>query len=448
LLGGLLLFGLFLTLAVLQVLANRVHRTTNADLLAAFAGAVIEERPVTSVEWPQWRGVHRDGVVKWLGLLADWPRTGPERLWRADGGESYSSFAVLGGRVYTLLSSNNQEQVVCWNAATGEEIWRQGYDRPNANIEYGNWPRSTPTLDGDRIYTVGPSGRFQCRMSADGHLLWEHDLVQQYGGRVPRWGIASSPLVDGNLVIVTPGGADGHSVAAFDKGTGREVWTALNDPPGYSSPIAITVGGERQVVVFTGDSLVGLKADKGLERWRYPWPTEFQVNAATPLEFTAKVNGRPEQFLFITSGYTQGCALLNVTTEGPTGCVVRLVYQSNELCSHFSSPVRYRDHVYGFNETVLTCMDLRTGEVRWKKRGFQKGSLLLAEEPNGSAMLVVLGEEGNLALFAATPEDRPEIAKARPLRRRCWPQPVLAEGRLYIRDEEQILCLKLARTEK
>lgn len=451
LLLSLMLFGLFGALAAHQIQVRKSHKVGDVELVKQLSsGEILPEPPPPAsqaAEWPQWRGLRRDGVAHTDHLLTDWPRQGPTRLWSAEGGESYSSFAVAGGRLYTMMHKDEQEQIVCLKADTGDEIWRQGYPRPAARIEYGNWPRATPTLDGDRVYTVGPTGRFQCRSIADGELRWEKDLLTEYGAKLPKWGMTFSPLIERNLVIATPGGAEGNSVVAFDKMTGAEVWKALNHPAGYSSPIAITVGDkeERQIVVFTGHSLIGLAAADGKLRWRFTWATDFEVNAATPIAFQARLGDKVEQFVFITSGYKKGCALLNIRSDGQGGFVARRVYENNLLCCHFSSPVRHREYVYGFNETELTCMDIRTGEVRWTKRGYRKGSLILAEDPAGKGTLIVMGEEGTLALLEATPEEPRVLAEARPLRRRCWPLPVLAEGRYYLRDEEQILCLQAIR---
>ena len=219
--------------------------------------------------------------------------------------------------------------------------------------------------------------------------------------------------------------------------------------PAFSSPIAIPVGDSEQVVFFTAAGVVGLSADEGTLLWRYPWETSFGVNAATPIAFQAKTGDQVHQYVFITSGYKTGCALLRVDGNKTSGFEAKPVFTSSNLASHFSTPVRYQDHVYGFDEEILTCLSLRTGEVRWRKRGYHKGSLLLVRNPKGGAHLVVLGEAGKLALLEATPEggvDGPvPVAEERtPLRRRCWPMPVLAAGRLYLRDETQIVCLKIA----
>ncbi len=321
---------------------------------------------------------------------------------------------------------------------------------------------------------MGAAGRFQCRVAATGRLVWEKDLLKEYRAPNLRWGTAFSPLVDGDLVFTNPGGPNGNSLAAFDRKTGEERWHSLDDPAGYSSPVAIDVEGERQIVFFTGHSLVGVTAKEGKLRWRFAWPTPNAVNAATPITFRALIDGKEQPFVFISSGYGKGCALVALVSQRGKIDAVR-VFESNSFCSHFGSPVRVGDHVYGFNETKLVCLNLRTGKEIWGKNGFKKGSLLAVHDTldrptlgasaigllgsplgGGPALasaallsardgyLLILGEEGKLALMKATPDEAAIVVEApRLMGRRCWTMPVLADGRLLLRDEDKILCLDL-----
>jgi outer membrane protein assembly factor BamB len=389
--------------------------------------------------WPQWRGPRRDGASG-ERILTDWPAGGLPRLWKAKGGVGYSSFAVGGGRVFTLLQpeGGKEEAVVCWDAETGQERWRHAYPCDFTGSGYPG-PRSTPTLDGDRLYTVGSAGKLLCLRPESGDVLWECDLLDRFKvGKQPQaWGFSFSPLVEGGLLLAQPGGPGGGSVAALDKASGQPAWSALDDPAGYSSPVAATLGGVRQILVFTGAAMVGLTPD-GQELWRYPWLTSNGVNAATPVHFAAREGDRERDYVFITSGYGRGCALLEVEPEGGGRFAARPVYEGNQMCCQYSSPVLHGRHLYGFNESALTCLDVRTGEERWKKSGYGKGSVLLAD-----GHLLVLGDQGHLGLVEATPEEYREKAKARPLRGRAWTMPALAGGRLYLRDDEEVVCLDL-----
>jgi outer membrane protein assembly factor BamB len=431
---------------------NRPRFAPDPVLVTELADAVILEDSDTGPnrqreDWPQWRGPRRDGVSTETGLLPDWPEKGPPEAWRVKGGSGYSAVVVTGGRAFTMLREGNQEVVVCWDAATGKERWRFPYDCPYSNGQ-GSGPRSTPAVDGDLIYTVGATGLFHCLETATGKKRWRHDLLGEFKAHNLGWGVSFSPLVEGDLVFTMPGGPDGYSLAAFDKRSGDLVWKGLADPAGYSSPIAITAGGVRQIVFFTGHSLVGVTPQDGKLLWRFPWTTQHGVNAATPIFFRARSSepgGHPESrggkavgdYLFISSNYGKGCALLKVSGQG-SHATVSLVYEGNQMQNHFASSVLYRGYVYGFNDATLTCLDVRTGKALWKQRGFDKGSLLAAAD-----RLYILGERGNLAVAEATPEQYRELAQFQAFRSRCWTAPVLADGRLYLRDEQEVLCLDL-----
>lgn len=346
----------------------------------------------------------------------------------------YSAVAVADGRAYTLFRKDDQEVVVCLRVSDGKELWRFPYDNAVRVAEPG--PRATPTVDGDRVYTVGSAGHLHCLEASSGKKVWLRDLRTELKAPGPNWGHSFSVLVEGNLVLTNPGGP-GAALAAFDKTTGDLVWKAHDAPPGYASPVAFTAGGVRQVVFLTGDSVVGVSPTDGTLYWRHPWENRSKVNAATPLTLHAKSGDRVLDYVLISAGYGRGCTLLKIERAGGR-FEARPVYENDQLCSHFSSPVRYRDHYYGFNEGYLVCLDVSRGETRWSKSGFQKGSLLLVDH-----YLLVLGEHGKLALLEASPQEPEPLASAQPLRQKCWTMPVLSDGRLFLRDEEQVLCLDL-----
>jgi outer membrane protein assembly factor BamB len=351
---------------------------------------------------------------------------------------------VSRGQAITLFLNKDQtaEVVICWDAETGKELWRREYDCAYLN-SFGNGPRSTPTVDGDYVYTVGGTGIFHCLERATGKVVWKHELLKEFDASNIRWGVSFSPLIEGDLVLTNPGGRHGNSLAAFDKLTGDLRWQSLDDLAGYSSPIAITAGGVRQVVFFTGEAAVGVSPSDGALLWRKAWKTSNDVNAATPIFFQAKSGPDVRNYLFISSGYGKGCALLNLVKRGDS-FVAQSVYENNQMCNHFSSSVRYKDHFYGFNDNLLTCMDVRTGEVRWARKDsrgneFVKGSLILAD-----GKLLILGETGRLALAEATPEEYKEVARMKIFEgQRKWAPPVLAHGKLYLRDETEVKCLDL-----
>jgi outer membrane protein assembly factor BamB len=394
-------------------------------------------------DWPQWRGPNRDGLSAETGLLTDWPAGGPRVLWKRVIGRGFSSVAVANGRLYTMeeetapetpkaAAPRHREAVLCLDARTGREVWRFRY--PNEFDErFGSGPRSTPAVDGNFVYAVGPKGIFHCLRADTGEKVWRHDLLREFRGRPAKYGVSFSPLVEGNLVYATPGGPDGNAVVAFEKHTGKVAWKALDDPMGYSSPIVVTAAGVRQLLCLTNTALVSLSPEDGKLYWRYPWETDNGFNIATPIGLG--------NYVFISSAYDKGCALVEIAAEADGSLRPHRVYEHNRMRNYFSSSVRYGEHIYGFDQKDLVCMQVRTGRVVWREKGvrtFGKGSLLIAD-----GHLLVLGELGMLALAEAAPAGYRQKAAVRVSENKCWTVPALAGGNLYIRNEGEILCLSL-----
>jgi outer membrane protein assembly factor BamB len=378
-------------------------------------------------DWPQWRGLGRDGLSAETGLLTLWPEGGPRKLWEQPTGGGFSSVAVARGRVFSMFQDQDQEAVVCWDAETGRELWRYRYPALFRH-KFGDGPRSTPTVDGDLVFTVGATGIMTC-LNLSGAKLWSKPLLEDFGAPNLEWGTSLSPLVDGNLVFVNPGGPGGNSLAALDKLTGAVRWQTLDDAASNSSPVLADSAGRRQLVFFTDRGLVAVTPDEGTFLWRYPWTTDFGANIATPI-----VAG---DYVFLSSGYGKGCAMVKIE-KTPQGLAPKLVYKNLKMKTHFSTCVCYQDHLYGFNDTTLTCMEFRTGKVTWTQRGFDKGSLTIAD-----GHLFILGEFGTLAVAEATPEAFREQSRFQFSEKRCWTVLVIANGRLYVRDEQKLTCYDL-----
>jgi outer membrane protein assembly factor BamB len=409
----------FADLERMKVLARQAHEDSGRQ--AASTGV-----------WPQWRGPRRDGVSYETGLLDSWPGDGPRKIWQQPAGIGYSSFAVAGGRLFTLMQDGDSEAVFCWNADDGNELWRYRYPAKFESAD-GSGPRATPTVDGDLVYTVGGTGIMNALKvnpaSSSGEVVWHKDLLADFGARNLRWGTSLSPLVVGDLVYINPGGRNGNSIAALDKRTGAVVWKSLDDPAGYSSPVEATLAGQKQIVFFTATGLVGATLQDGKLLWRFPWETSYGCNIATPI-----VVG---DYVFVSSGYNRGCAVVHIEKIADA-FQARRVYENHHMSNHFSSSVYFRGYLYGFNDARLTCMDFGTGEVKWRESSFGKGSLLVAD-----GRLIILGETGKLALADATPEGYHERASDQISNTQCWVVPVLAAGRLYVRDAEKVMCLDL-----
>jgi outer membrane protein assembly factor BamB len=383
--------------------------------------------PVTAADWPQFRGPNRDGISTEPGSLKEWPKGGPRVLWKIPLGEGFSQVVVSQNRLFTFYGQGSDEVAAALDATTGKQLWRVRIDSKYVS-DMGNGPRSTPTVDGDKVYVLSASGKLAALKTANGQTVWRHDLRSEYGARLPQWGASTSPLVEGNLLLVNVGGAGNKSVIAFDKATGKPVWTSQSSGAGYSAPIGITVSGVRQLIVFAADSVLSLAPKDGKLLWRVPWETDYDVNAAAPIFF-------PPDKLFISSGYGTGAALFQIKVTGNQVSPVE-IWRSRAMKNQFSSSVLHNGTLYGFDNGTLKAIDAATGTERWKQRGFEHGSLILA-----GGNLVVLSEKGALALLEATPKEYKQLGAIQVLEGKCWTAPTLANGRLYLRNEEHLIAL-------
>lgn len=378
-----------------------------------------------ATDWPRYRGPAGDGISAETGLLASWPEGGPAEAWRVALGDGYSGVVVADGRALTLFASDKEEFALALDAATGKELWRVRLDR-NREDGQGDGPRSTPSIDGETVYTLSSSGLLHALAVADGATLWSLDLVEEFGARVPRWGVSTSPVIEGELLLVDVGGRPGYSLVAFDKASGAVRWHTHDDKPGYSTPLAVTIDGRRQIVSFSGTQVFGADATDGTVLWSHPWRTSYDVNAAMPVFL-------PPNRIFISSSYDTGATLLQID-----GGRALQMWRTRRMKNHFNSSVLVDGHLYGFDDGTLKCMEAAGGEEKWAKRGFAKGSLLYAD-----GRLVVLGERGVLALVEADPEQYTELGRTQLFRSKTWTMPALADGRLYVRDQSELVALNL-----
>ena len=385
-----------------------------------------------AADWPQWRGPHRDGVSSDTGLLESWPAGGPRLVWKTQGlGEGYSSFAVVGDRLYTQGQQGNQEFVLAFDTNTGKQLWKI----PNGRAYHesrGNGPRGTPTTDGARLYALAADGTLVCLDAASGQRIWGVNLIDKFGGRVPTWGISESPLIDGDRVIVTPGGP-GASVVALEKLKGDLLWKSQSDSAGYSSPIAFDAGGSRKVVVFTAHGAIALDMKNGDFQWRYDKVANHTANITTPIVH--------DGYVFLSSDYGTGCALLKLT-PGAKSVNASEVYFNRDMRNHYTTSVLVDGYLYGFSSGILTGMKFLTGEVAWRDRSVGKGNVTFAE-----GNLYAYGEDGAVGLIEATPQaykekSRFEIRKGS---YPTWTPPVIANGKLYLRDQDNLYCYNIKR---
>ena len=395
---------------------------------ALFAGWLVMSASAT--DWPQWRGLERNGISPETGLLDTWPKGGPPQVWKTQGlGRGYSSLAISQGRLFTQGQSGDRQFVLTLDAATGKKLWEMPTG-PAFPQDRGDGPRGTPTVDGDRLFAMAGEGTLVSLDARTGGILWKMNVAEKFGGRVPNWGYSESPLVDGSNLIVTPGGP-GAAIVALDKKTGNLMWQSQSDPAAYSSPIAAEVGGIRQIIVFTSEGVVGLRSNNGALLWRYNPVANRTANIATPIF----QNG----FVFVSSAYGTGCALLKLTAEGGTVKATE-VYFSREMQNHYSTSVVVGHSAYGFSNAILTAMNLETGQVAWRDRSVGKGSVTYAD-----GKLYLLSEDGVVGLAEATSagyreKSRFEIPRgAFP----TWAPPVISGGLLYLREQDNLYCFDI-----
>jgi outer membrane protein assembly factor BamB len=377
---------------------------------------------IVAQDWPQWRGPNRDGVSKETGLLKQWPADGPPLAWKAKGaGGGYSSFAIANGRLFTMGLRGSREYIIAFDVADGKEVWATAHGGAFQN-DRGDGPRGTPTVDADRIYALGGNGDLSCLEARTGKVVWTMNVLKKFGGQNITWGISESPLVIGEKVLVNAGGP-GASIVALNKTDGSLIWKSQSDEEGYSSAIAVEAAGGTQVVFFTATRAVGLDLADGKLRWEYPRPSNNTANIATPVARANRV--------FISSDYGTGGGLVEIKADGKA----QEVYFTKEMRNHHSSSVLIGDYLYGFSSSILTAMKFDTGEVAWKDRSVGKGSLVYAD-----GNLYCLSENGVVGLVEATPTGYKEKGRFHIAQESLptWTHPVVAGGRLYLRDQDTI----------
>lgn len=415
-------------------------------LVLPFVPAVAADRK-ESFDWPQWQGPDRTAVSKEKGLVQEWPKDGPPLAWKASGiGEGMGGVAVRKGRVYTTGDSGGDAWLFALDESDGKEVWKAKVGRAG---KYGNvyrpaGPRSTPTVDGDRIFVLSQHGDLVC-LTTDGKEVWRTDYVKDLAGIVPVWGFSESPLVDGDKLICTPGTEDG-TLMALDKKTGKQVWKCKvpEGPTGdrgflgksgaaYASVIAIDFEGVKHYVLFASTTLVGVSTD-GKLLWRYDRPSNtHRINCSTPVYH--------DGIVFAASSYDAGGGAAKLS-KGDKGTVTaKEAYFSNKLKNHHGGFVVVDGYLYGsFDPGILTCLEFKTGKVVWEERRPGKGSVVYAD---GRLYCRNEGREGTVYLVEANPKEYAERGRFIPPERskeQAWPHPVVANGKLYIRDQGVLLC--------
>jgi len=401
----------------------------NAQELSRLQAADLSRKGELATDWPQFRGAQRDGFAPAGPMNFDWEKSPPKVKWSIPLGGGYSSFAIVGSTAYTMDRQGDSERIVALNVETGATKWTHEYpsDYSIMKMGYGEGPRATPTVFEGRIYTVGATGKLLCLQLPvkDGGipaLLWEKELLAEFGATIAEWGVACSPLIEGDLVIVHPGGKKG-SVAAYDRVSGALKWATGKEPNGYSSPMAATLGGVRQIVSVMGTSILGIRVTDGELHWKHPFETSFKANIAMPVIV--------DDYVFVSAGYNKGCVCLRVT-----GTAAEVVYFKPKklMRTHHSTCVHKDGFLYGFDEDKLKCINLREGvEVEdWPPigadRDLAKGSLILVGDH-----LIGLTQTGTLFCANADPKEWKLTGMIKGVLKgsQCWALPVAVNGRIY-----------------
>ena len=399
--------------------------------------AIASTTTAFAADWPQWLGPNRDGLSAETGLLRSWPDEGPRQAWRIETvGLGYAGPAIVNGRVYIMGSRGDEEMLFSLDEANGEEVWATPLGGVYEN-DWGDGPRGTPTVVDGMIYALGAEGGLVCLDAASGEARWRVSLVDDLGGKIPVWGYSESPLVDGELVVVTPGGDQG-AIAAIDRSTGEVVWQceALEDVAHYSSPVVAQPHGERQYVQLLEKRLVGLAPKDGSLLWEVEWPGRVAV-IPTPV-----VDGNR---VYVTSGYGVGCMLVEIAEDNTAA----VVYDNKTMKNHHGGVLRLGDHVFGHSDGVgWLCQEFATGQRTWRERdALGKGAIAYADE----RFYCLSEDEGDVVLLEASPTGwaehgrftlSPQTERRKP-KGKIWMHPVIANGRLYLRDQELLFSFDI-----
>jgi outer membrane protein assembly factor BamB len=388
-----------------------------------------------SSDWPQWRGLHRDAISTETGLLQAWPKDGPTLTWKATGlGEGYSEVSVADGRIFTMSERPNSDKpkkpietfVIALEESSGKELWAV-----RIGPHYGDGgPRSTPTVDGYRVYALDPHGNLLCLNAADGKEQWSKSLTKDFRGQVGGWHYSESVLIDGDRLICTPGGREA-TLVALDKKTGETIWKARapeGDRAEYSSVVLANVSGQKQYIQFIAGGVVGFKAEDGSFLWEYNHPANGTANCSTPIYH--------DGYVFAASAYDTGGGLARLTRKGDK-TTAKEVYFRSEMQNHHGGMVLVDGYLYGEGGGQLYCIDFKSGKVMWHEGKPGKGSIAYAD-----GRLYYRSEGGPMTLVEANPKKYVEHGRFDPPKSRnaAWAHPVIANGKLYLRHADLLLC--------
>jgi len=398
----------------------------NEDLLGQAAGeAVTEDLPNS----PHFLGPNGNGIYSGPDIATDWDTNPPQEVWRIEIGSGWSGFATYGWLALTQEQRGEKEMVTCYNLQTGELIWAQGYPQRFESTIAGDGPRATPTIDRGLVFTMGANGHLTCSSLDNGAMIWQQDLVSDYGARRPEWGFAGSPAVVGDAVLINAGGTGNRLLLAFQRETGEFLWASGNDGAGYSSPQHRTIAGQEVILLLNQGSVTFHRASDGELLLSEPWKAN-QPNVANPLVL-------PDDRVLVSSGYGVGASMYKIRVDGDRFTATRL-WKNLRLKAKFANYVFLGNYVYGLDDGILTCIAIEDGSRQWKSGRYGHGQLMLVRDK-----LLIQSEKGSLHLVLAQPEARTELASLPVLSGKAWNTMALVGDLLLMRNHREAVCLRL-----
>ncbi|MBC8871727.1 MAG: PQQ-like beta-propeller repeat protein [Planctomycetes bacterium] len=390
-------------------------------------GLLVACAPSHGADWPCWRGPQYDGISCETGVTLPW-QASPKVLWELPTGAAFSAVTGVGDLVYTCGTEDGQQVLLCLGAGTGEVVWKRTFAGGVKDRQGGDGTRATPTLDEGRVYIFGGEGTLLCAAAKTGDEIWSKKF-----GNAPRWKYSGSVLIEGDMAVVSPGGADG-GLLALNKENGEVIWKGGEGGAGYATPYPFTFDGTRYMVGVLGKKVIIVVAETGREVWSMPWVTSYDVNAATPI-FN-------DGHLFISSGYGHGCILLRLQADGDR-LTTTAVWESKAILNKFQTCILLDGKLYGADERNLKCVDFLTGEEAWSLNrvagdGTKYGTLVLCQ-----GHFIFLSQSGQLSVAKASPEGFDAVGTTQVLSGRCWTVPTIHNGRLYVRNLDKLVCLEL-----
>ncbi len=414
------------------------QRTAEEQYLANPPTTVASPKDPVEVkpgDWAEFRGPNRDNKVTGITIQTEWQKSPPKLVWKQRIGPGWGAFAVVGNRLYTQEQRGPKEAVVCYAADNGGQIWEYAVDARFFEGIAGAGPRSTPTVVDGKVYTLGATGHLACLDAATGEKIWTSELTADAGSKVPMWGFASSPLVKhGKVYVCGCGGANGKGMVAYDAGTGKVAWAAGAALHSYSSPQAETVDGVDQILLVSDFGLESFAPDSGKILWSNNW-TIRDLNRVTQ---PARVSANDFVYGTGTMG-DQGIRRVSVKCSGGT-CEEKQLWQSRGMKPYFNDAVVYKGHLYGFDDGNLVCVELEKGKQKWSESGYGHGQVLILAD---QGVLLIQAVNGEVALMAANPEESEELTRFPAIKGKTWNHPVVAHGKLYVRNGEEAACYSL-----